>query len=464
MFSQNTYIKRREKLISRMSDGLVLMLGNLEAPRNYLHNTYGFRQDSSYLYFFGIDKPDFAGVIDIDAAETTIYADDYSMDDIIWVGSQKSVKEQAEEVGVSKTGTRADLATAIKEAQAKGRKIHFLPPYRGDNCLILQDLVGIPAGKLKSEQSFELVMNVIALRNIKEDVEIIEIEKACDIGYLMHTTAMMRAKAGVSEQQIAGEIEGIAISKGGATSFPSILSQNGQTLHNHDHSGILEQGRLMLVDAGGETQSRYASDNTRTTPVGGVFSAKQKEIYSIVHDALETTIALTEPGVAYLDLHLKAAGVITEGLKSLGLMKGDTEEAVISGAHALFMPHGLGHMMGLDVHDMEDLDQTLVGYDDEIRPVDQFGTRNLRLGKKLEVGNVITNEPGLYFIPALIEKWKREGTNSEFINFDKLESYYEFGGIRLEDDILVTEDGYRGLGSKRIPVSIEEVEELCRKS
>lgn len=326
---------------------------------------------------------------------------------------------------------------------------------------MLNELLGISIQKLKASASLELINAIVNLRSIKEAQEIDEIRKACAVGYQMHVTAMKMAKAGIVEQNIAGTIEGIANSGGGMVSFPVILSQNGETLHNHNHSNILENGRLLLVDAGAEIESKYASDFTRTMPVGGKFTQKQREIYEIVLAANNQARELTKPGSTYLSVHLAAAEVIASGLKELGLMKGDVKDAVRNGAHALFMPHGLGHMLGLDVHDMEDLGQIYVGYDNEIRPVDQFGTAYLRLGRKLQPGFVITNEPGIYFIPALIEKWKAEKINTDFINFDRLNDYLNFGGIRLEDDILVTETGCEIIGD-RIPITPDEIEEMMK--
>jgi len=459
MFNSDTYIARRQYLKQKISGGLIILLGNVDVPMNYNDNTYYFRQDSSFLYFFGLDFQRLAGVIDTETGEETIFGDDVSMEDIIWMGPQISLKEKAATVGIAKTKPYRNLQLIIEHAIQLGRKIHFLPPYRAENKLLLSDLLGISPSKLKAYSSLELIKAIVALRSVKEDQEIAEIRKACAVGYQMHVTAMKMAKAGVWEQAIAGTIDGIANSGGGMVSFPVILSQNGETLHNHDHSQILQNGRLLLVDAGAEIGSHYASDFTRTVPVSGKFTQKQREIYEIVLAANNRGRELTKPGATYLSVHLAVAEVIASGLKEIGLMKGDVKEAVRSGAHALFMPHGLGHMLGLDVHDMEDLGQIYVGYDDEIRPVDQFGTAYLRMGRKLQPGFVITNEPGIYFIPALIEKWKSEKTNADFINFDRLSDYLDFGGIRLEDDILVTETGSEIIGD-RIPITADEVEDM----
>ena len=461
MFSSKTYIARRQQLKAKITDGIILLLGNVDSPMNYTDNTFYFRQDSSFLYFFGLDFQNLAGVIDTESGEETIFGNDVSMEDIIWMGPQIALKEKSEKVGVQRVEPYKNLQIVIEKAIQSGRKIHFLPPYRAENKLLLYELTGISVSKLKAYASLPLIKAIISLRSVKEEQEIVEMRKACAVGYQMHVSAMKMAKAGVLEQTIAGTIEGIANAGGGMVSFPVILSQNGETLHNHDHSKTLQNGRLLLVDAGAEVRSHYASDYTRTFPVSGKFTQKQREIYEIVLAANNRARELTRPGTTYLSVHLAAMEVIASGLKALGLMKGDVNDAVRNGAAALFMPHGLGHMLGLDVHDMEDLGQIYVGYDDEIRPVDQFGTAYLRMGRRLQPGFVITDEPGIYFIPALIEKWKAEKINTDFICFDRLEEYYDFGGIRLEDDILVTETGCEILGD-RIPIDPNEIENVMR--
>lgn len=391
MFETSVYKNRRARLKEKVKSGLVLILGNGEAPANYTDNTYKFRQDSSFLYFFGLNQPGFAGVIDIDSGDEYIFGNDVDMDDIIWMGPQPSVKDMAARGGVSKTAPFARLADCMKTAISQGRRIHFLPPYRFRNMLLLEELLGIRPALVKNYASLELIKAVVDLRSVKEPCEIEEITKACNIGYEMHTAAMRNCKPGVKEQYIAGLIEGIAASYGSMVSFPVILSQNGETLHNHDHSQILQEGRMMLTDAGAEEVSHYCSDFTRTVPVGGKFLTRQKEVYNIVLAANNKAIEIAKPGVTYQYVHLEVCKVLAQGLKDLGLMKGDVNEAVAAGAHALFMPHGLGHMMGLDVHDMEDLGQIYVGYDDETRPIDQFGTSSLRMGRRLQEGFVIIN-------------------------------------------------------------------------
>ena len=459
MFESSVYRNRREALKKKVGNGIILILGNNEAPANYPDNTYKFRQDSSFLYFFGLSHPGFAGVMDVESGEDILFGDDVTMDDIIWMGAQPSVKELALRVGVEKSFPFLRLKDVISKAVSQRRKIHFLPPYRFDNMMLLEDLTGIRASIVRQHASLDLIKAVISLRSTKEPCEIEEIDKACNIGYEMHVAAMRLCKPGVSEQYIAGVLDGIAASYGSMTSFATILTQNGQTLHNHDHSNLLQAGRLMLTDAGAERLSNYCSDHTRTIPVGGKFTDRQRDVYRIVLACHDKALELARPGVTYKSVHLAVCETLVSGLKDLGIMKGNTEDAVSSGAHALFMPHGLGHMMGLDVHDMEDLGQCYVGYDEETRPSEQFGLASLRMGRRLQEGFVVTDEPGCYFIPALIDKWKAEKLHAEFLNFDVIETYKDFGGIRLEDDILITKDGSRFTGEKRIPITIEDVEE-----
>ncbi len=460
MFKEDVYTNRREELRKSMSNGLILMLGNIDSPMNYPANPFHFRQDSDFLYFFGLDLQGLAGVIDIDKGKDYIFGDDVDVDDIIWMGPQPSIQSLAAEAGVSKTFSMSKLADFIGEAKSAGRDIHFLPPYRGESKMTLGALLKENPCQMKSKASEELIKSVVALRSYKEPWEIQEIEKAVDIAYDMHTTAMQMCKPGIKEQEIFGAIEGIALSHGMGASFPIILSVDGQTLHNHSHDNILTEGRMMVTDAGAETKMHYASDITRTTPVGGKFNSRQKEIYEIVLEANLKAIESAGPGKSNRDLHLEACKVLTRGLKELGLMKGDVEEAVARGAHALFMPHGLGHMMGLDVHDMEGLGENYVGYNDKVKRSDQFGLAFLRFGLPFKPGHVFTIEPGCYFIPELMGKWKSERLHKEYINYEKAEQYLDFGGVRIEDDVLITETGHRVLG-KPIPKMVEEVEAVC---
>jgi Xaa-Pro aminopeptidase len=460
MFKTEVYAKRREELHKKIKKGIGLFVGNQEAPMNYPDNTYHFRQDSDFLYFFGIDLPGFAGLMDFDSGKDKIFANDYDMDDIIWMGPQPKVKDLALKCGVTDTVPFSKLEEVISDALSKKRSIHFLPPYRGETKMTLGRLLKENPCQMKSNASAELIKAVISMRSIKEKVEIDEIEKAGDIAYEMHITAMKMCKPGVKEQDIFGAIEGIALSKGGGTSFPVILSINGQTLHNHAHGNILSKGKMMVTDAGAESNLHYASDITRTTPVGGKFNEKQQNIYEIVLKANTDAIKATKPGLSNRDLHFMACRILASGLKDLGLMKGDVDQAVEAGAHALFMPHGLGHMMGLDVHDMEALGENFVGYNDEVKRSDQFGTAFLRFALPYKTGHVFTVEPGCYFIPELIEKWKGEGKFKDFINYSKLDAYMPIGGIRIEDNVLITDKGHKILG-KPIPKTVKEVESVC---
>lgn len=461
MFGAETYTQRRVSLRERVSGGgLILLPGNGQSPANYPDNTYPFRQDSTFLYFFGLRHPGLAALIDADSGEETLFGDDLTMDDIIWTGPQPSVSELGASAGVSKTFPAAKMQERITEALRKGRRIHFLPPYRAENKLRIASLLGLRPESVADRISVELALAVVSLREAKSPEEIAQIEKACAIGYRMHTTAMRMCRPGVVEREIAGAIEGIAMQYGAGVSFRSIVTQHGETLHNHNYDGALESGRLLLVDAGAEAVSHYCSDFTRTFPVDGRFTPKQKEIYDIVLSANAKAFELSRPGVLYRDVHLAALRVIAEGLKSLGLMRGDTDEAVAAGAAALFMPHGIGHAMGLDVHDMEDIGEKYVGYDLETQRSTELGLSSLRMGRRLKPGFVMTVEPGIYFIPAYIAKWKNEGTCKQFINFDALRGYFDFGGIRIEDNILITPSGNRMLGERRIPATTAEIEEF----
>lgn len=462
MFNPEVYAARRKQLRDLLSGGLVLLPGNAEASMNYPANTYHYRQDSDFLYYFGHDHDGLSGIIDVDDGKDILVGDDVTMDNIIWMGPQPLMKDQAAQCGTEHVLSGNKLPEYVQAAIGKGRKVHILPPYRGDRWLALEGIFGLPHGEIKSYISEELIKAVVSMREIKSEIEIAEIEKAVDVAYLMHTKAMKMAMPGVVEQEIAGAIEGISLSYGGPVSFPVILSVDGQTLHNHHHGNTLQKGRMMVTDAGSESALHYASDITRTVPVGGKFDARQKEIYEIVLKANCDTIAAIKPGIFYKDVHMLAAKTIARGLKDLGIMKGDVDEAVRQGAHALFFPHGLGHAMGLDVHDMEGLGENYVGYDDTVHRSDQFGLAFLRFGKKLKPGYVLTDEPGCYFIPALIDLWKKEGKFKEFINYDKAQTYKDFGGVRIEDDILVTGDGNRILG-KPIPKKIADIEAMMKQ-
>ncbi|MCD4710577.1 MAG: aminopeptidase P family protein [Bacteroidales bacterium] len=461
MFTKAVYWQRRKMLREMIGEGIILFPGNEESSMNYRDNTYHFRQDSNFLYFFGINKPGFYGVCDVDDDKDTLYGDDFTIDDIIWMGEQPAVSDLADGVAVESSASLNDLAAFLKQALQSGRKVHLLPTYRGDHVVTLAQLMGVDCEEVSKLVSQELIASVVKLRSIKDQYEISEMEKAVDVARIMHTTAMKMAYPGNFERELAGAIEGIALSHGGPVAFPVILSMDGQTLHNHYHGNELTEGRMIVCDAGAETAMGYASDITRTYPVGGKFSTQQKEIYNIVLRANSETIAASLPGRSYREVHLMAARIIAGGLKELGIMKGDLDEAVAAGAHALFFPHGLGHMLGLDVHDMEGLGENNVGYNESLKRSEQFGLAYLRLGRELEPGFVVTNEPGCYFIPALIDQWKGEKRHTRFINYDQVEKYRGFGGVRIEDDVLITDSGSRVLGTP-IPKTVEEVEETMK--
>lgn len=461
MFAETTYIRRRDCLKKEMGSGLILFLGNEEVPMNYPANPYYFRQDSSFLYYLGLDNPGLAAVVDLDEDREIILGNDISVKDVVWTGPQSSISEKSEQVGVRESAPLQELKPLLIKAIRGGRKVHFLPPYRAEGIQKISDLLGIHSGMVKEYASEELMRAVVAQRSVKSDEEIAQIEMALDITYEMHTTAMRLSKPGMREYEIAGLLAGISRSRNGNLAFPIVFTIHGETLHNFDHKKRMEAGHLAVHDSGVESPLHYASDITRTFPVAGKFTQKQRELYELVLNAQVAAIDAIRPGVMYRDVHLLASRTIAEGLKGIGLMKGNIEDAVKEGAHALFFTHGIGHLLGLDVHDMENFGEDNVGYDESVQRSDQFGLAYLRLAKKLEQGFVVTVEPGIYFIPALIDKWKGEGRFTDFISYAKVEQYRDFGGIRIEDDILVTENGCRVLG-KPIPRTIEEVEAASR--
>ncbi len=464
MFPKEVYIQRRNKLRQLMSEqnGIILFLGNTDVAFNYTANIYPFRQDSSFLYFFGLDKPNLAAIIDLDNGDEIIFGDELTIDDIIWMGSQPSLAEEANKVGIYKTSAFAELDRILKQAISQKRPIHFLPPYRGEIKHLIERLIGIEYLYTVHYASEALIKAVVTLREIKDEYELQEIERMEKVAYEMHTTAMKMAKPGITERQIAGTIEGISLSHEGPVSFPVIVTVNGQTLHNISYNNVLKKGQMLLVDAGSESKMHYASDITRTTPVGCKFSQIQKDVYQIVLEANKKAIEAIHPGKLYSEVHLLAARVIAQGLKDLGLLKGNVDDMVEQGVHALFFPHGLGHMLGLDVHDMEGLGENYVGYTDSIKRSKQFGLAFLRLAKELKSGFVLTVEPGIYFIPELIDLWHNEGKFIDYINYNKLENFKSFGGIRIEDNILVTDNGAKVL-SAAIPKEVDEVENICSK-
>ena len=463
MFATNIYQQRRKALIQKMSSGILLFLGNEESPMNYRDNTYHFRQDSSFLYYFGIDQPGLAAIIDLDEGRTIIYGDEQTMEDVVWTGPVTTIKDLASQVGVSTVKTKTQLTQFLQTTIRTNRRVHYLPPYRAVNKNKIHEWLQKPIRVVEKDFSVELVKAVVAQREIKSKEEIQELHTAVNWSGAMHLAAMRTTQAGLMESDLVAAAYAEALKKDSTPAYPIILTVNGQTLHNHHHHHKLTSGKLVLADMGAESPLHYAGDITRTFPVDGRFTQQQKEIYQIVLDAQRACLDALKSGVDYQSIHLLAAKVKTDGLQRLGLMKGDTEEAVASGAHALFFPHGLGHQIGLDVHDMEDLGENYVGYNEHIKRSDQFGLAYLRLGKKLATGIVLTVEPGLYFIPELIDQWRADKKMMNFINYDKLDAYRNFGGVRIEDNVIITDTGHELLGDP-IPKTIAEVEAVMSGS
>ncbi len=458
MFSKEIYRRRREELQGRIEGGLLLFLGNSESPMNYADNCFPFRQDSSFLYYFGLNQPDLAAVIDVDEGRTAIFGDELTIDHVVWMGDLPTISERAEMVAVSDTQPRAALAEVVNAAVHAGRPVRFLPPYRADNSLLLHDLLGVAPREAADRASLDLIRAVVDQRSIKSDEEIAELERAVDTSVEMHTAAIRMARPGMLESEIAAEVERVAVAAGGRISFPVIATIHGETLHNHYHGNTLSEGDLFLLDAGAETAMGYAGDLSSTFPVSQTFSERQRTIYELQLAAYQAAVAMLAPDVPNREVHFAAARVIAEGMKDLGLMKGDIDEALAAGAHAMFFPCGVGHMMGLDVHDMEDLGEVHVGYGGEAKS-SQFGLKSLRLARELEPGFVITIEPGIYFVPQLMDLWRSQSRCADFLDFDALDRWRNFGGVRNEENYLITSDGARRLGKAK-PLTIEEVEAL----
>ncbi len=461
MFSKETYINRRAELKKLVKSGVIILFGNNESPANCPANGYyPFRQDSSFLYYFGQQRDGLVGVIDIDENTETLIGNDIDIEDIVWFGSVDTVHDMASQVGVNNSAPMSALKTICEKALTKNRKIHFLPPYRSDIKIQIFDLLNIHPDKQKEAASLDLIHAVVKMRSVKTEEEIAELEQVATIGYEMHTTAMKISRPGVTEKYVGGQLIGIANSFGSMVSFPPIFSQHGEIMHGIPSMAELKDGRLVLCDCGAENMNHYCSDNTRTFPVNGKFTQRQLYVYNAVVEAHDKAFEMSKPGVKYMDVHFAACRIIFDRMKELGLAKGNTDDALTAGAHAMFLPHGLGHMMGIDVHDMEALGQIYVGFDDETRPnLEQFGTNCLRMGRRLQEGFVVTDEPGIYFIPDLIDEWRAKKHCAEFLNFDKLDEYKDFGGIRIEDDLLITKDGCRFIGEDRIPYHAKDVEE-----
>jgi Xaa-Pro aminopeptidase len=454
MFSKETYINRRAALKKAVGSGLLLFLGNDDASCNYFANTYPYRQDSTFLYYFGLPYAGLSAIIDIDDDREIIFGDELTIDDIVWMGIQPTLQEKCSLCGISELMPSGGLMDFLKMIQQKGQQIHYLPTYRPEHKIKLWNWMDVSPGNEKS--SVDFIKAVVNMRNYKTAEEIAEIEKACSITAEMHLAAMRAIRPGAYEYEVAGEIESVALKHNCRLSFSTIATVNGQTLHNHYHGNQIREGHLFLIDAGAETEMGYAGDMSSTTPATHRFTQKQKDIFSLQAAMHNKVVATIRPGITYEEVYDISAIVMVEGLKDLGLMKGDAVEAVKEGAHAMFYPHGLGHMMGLDVHDMENMGEEYVGYDGRPKSK-QFGRASLRLGRMLEPGFVLTVEPGIYFIPELIDLWKSGNKFTDFIVYDKVMAYKDFGGIRNEEDYLITENGSRMLG-KKIPRTVEEVE------
>lgn len=454
MFSKDTYIARRAKLKQTVGSGLLLFLGNDESGMNYADNTYHFRQDSTFLYFFGLPYAGLSAIIDIDNDREIIFGDELTIDAIVWMGTQPTLKEKSEAAGIKEVRPFKEIEAYLKSAQQKEQQIHYLPTYRAEHQLKLFAWLGVMPGA--EQPSVPFILGVVNQRNYKSAEEIAEIEKACVVTADMHLAAMRTVRPGIRESEVAAVVAEAAFKHNYELSFPIIATVNGQTLHNHDHSNLIKPGDMLLLDAGAETEMGYAGDMSSTMPADKKFTQRQRDVYDIQVAAHEAAVAALRPGIKFVDVYEKSCAVIMEGMKSLGFAKGDPMEAVKAGAHAMFMPCGLGHMMGLDVHDMENLGEVYVGYNGQPKST-QFGRKSLRLGRELEPGFVLTIEPGIYFIPELIDLWRSEHKFTEFLNYDKLETYKDFSGIRNEEDYLITEDGARLLG-KKIPLHAEDVE------
>ena len=464
MFAPSTYEERRQTLMKKIGSGLILLPGNTFSPNNYPNNAYYFRQDSTFRYFFGLNNPTLVGLIDADAGVSMLFGDDFTVEDIIWTGPQPTLRELGAEVGVTQTYPFAAVTEFLNRAVDQGRRIHFLPPYRGETKIQLQEWLGLTPTMVQQCRSVELMFAVAEMREKKSEEEIIEMEKAFQLGYQMHTLAMKMCRPGVVEREIAGAVEGIAKGYGQGVSFPTIVSQHGETLHNLNCDGVLEAGRLLLVDGGAETVSGYCSDHTRTYPVSGRFSDRQRDIYNIVLKAHDDVAAMVAPGMMYQEVHLAAYRSLAEGLIGVGLLKGSVDQLIESGAMTMLMPHGLGHGLGMDVHDCEAMGERSYDFSTLLDQAARSATCVHRATWRLEPGTVLTDEPGIYFIPALIDKCRAEGKYAGLVNYDLLADYYDFGGIRIEDDLLVTPTGNRMLGGEQhIPITVEELEAVVGK-
>ena len=459
LFDPGVYRRRRQELMARVDSGLLLFVGNQPCPINYPANQYPFRQDSSFLYYWGIDEPGLAAILDLDTGKEVLFGTDPCVQDLVWTGPRPGLNENAGRVGVQQSGSPAELADLVEKALKVGRKVHYLPPYRQATSVFLSELLGVRLSKVRDSYSVDLTKAVIKQRSVKGPEEIEQIESALELTAQMHHHAMALTRPGVYEREVVAAMQAMVYAKAGCRmAYEPIFTRNGQIMHNLWHHCRLTKGDLVINDAGAESELHYASDITRTLPVGGRFNTRQKEIYMIVDQALEACVAKLRPAVAFWDLHLEAGTIVSRGLVEMGLMKGDPREIVRQGAHTMFFPVGLGHMLGLDVHDMEGLGEDMVGYDERYKRDERFGFCHLRLAKAVEKGYVVTIEPGIYFIEELIGRWRQQGLFKDFINYSQVEKWQGFGGVRLEEDVLVTEKGSRILGPP-IARTVSDVEE-----
>ncbi|PSL43109.1 Xaa-Pro aminopeptidase [Chitinophaga niastensis] len=461
MFSKETYISRRNRLKSDLGNGIILLPGNEDSSMNYKDNLYPFRQDSCFLYFTGIDRPGLTFVIDVDNDREVLFGNDLTIEEIMWTGPTDTLAAQAAWSGITDVQPLSALASLLENALRKKQTVHFLPPYKADTAVMLSGYLNIPVALLAEQASLTLIKAIVKQRSIKTVAEVQEIEIAVNTTIDMQLKAMQLAKAGVTETEIAGQLQGVAVGAGGNLSFPVILTVNGEFLHNHPGNHVLQNGQLVLCDCGAESAMHYAGDLTRTHPVNKKFSTVQREIYDIVFNAYQTAVNALKPGILFKEVHLLACEKLAEGLAQIGVMKGDAKEAVQAGAHTLFFPCGLGHMMGLDIHDMENLGEEYVGYTDDLKKSTDFGLKSLRLGRALEDGFVLTVEPGIYFNPLLTDAWQAAGKHTNFINYEKLAGYKNFGGVRVENNFLITATGSRLLGRPLAATAAEIEKEIA---
>ncbi|MCD8740832.1 Xaa-Pro aminopeptidase [Mucilaginibacter roseus] len=461
LFEKQVYTNRREVLKQRFgNDGILLFMGNEESSMNYKDNTFPFRQDSSFLYYFGLDVPALVATIDTETGEEVIYGNELTIDDIVWTGTLPTVSEMAGMVGISHTKPYNAVADYIQHAISKGLKVHILPPYRPENVIKLASWFGKNTAKVKSLVSEKLIRTVVGQRVIKSPLEVAELEKAVNISIDMELAVIKNAKPGVKCYELVSHAHQVAIANNARLGYPAIITTQGQTLHTHYYGHELKDGDMVLSDIGAENAMHYGGDLTRTFPAGKKFTAKQAELYNTVLNSMDHAISMLKPGVRYRDIHFAACEKLAEGLVSVGIMKGDPAEALAAGAHTMFFQCGLGHMLGMDTHDMEDLGEQFVGYTDELKKETSiFGLKSLRLGRELQAGFVLTVEPGIYIIPELIDRWQAENKYAGFIDYNVLNTYRDFGGIRIEDNFLITETGNQLLG-KYLPKTLHEIEGL----